>query len=58
MTNFVTNADGSITTTLPPDVVAEHSAVILIPVVILIGTLVAFIIWKISKKKNSNQDAA
>jgi len=54
MTNIVTNANGSVTTALPPDVVAAHSAVILIPVVILIGTLVAFIIWKISKKNNSN----
>jgi hypothetical protein len=54
MTNTVTNAGGSITTTLPSDAVAEHNAIILIPVVILIGALVAFIIWKVSKKNNSN----
>jgi len=54
MTNFVTNADGSITNTIPPQVVGDHIVVIVIPAVILLGVLVAVVIWKISKGINSN----
>jgi len=52
MTNIVTNADGSVTITLPGHVTEWGIEVEWIPAVVLLVALTVMIIWLILRKKS------
>jgi hypothetical protein len=56
MTNIVTNADGSITITLPGHVTEWGIDPIIFLIWVLAGLLVWIVVWIIARKKRANSN--